>query len=582
MKSFSKLVIFIISLFFIGQFSSKIEQVVSNQTNCVCAYDGFGYYMYLPALFDKGTLAVERDWAQGLQNEYCNGIYAYQLIPRKNGNYVNIYHMGMAFLELPSYIISDQFARWMGYRTDGFSKPYQVGFLVNALLFILLGLVFLRKLLLLFFKDKLVALLIALVYLTSNFFITSLYQYDLPHVYLFALNAIFLFYFFKYTKEKKKKQLLVSAIILGLTFAIRPTQVLWGVIPLIYLYMNRSNNKDFWKSILIFPLFAILWNIPHLFYWKIVGGELILPNLHTEEIILIDPNLIDFLFSYRKGWLIYSPFFILFFIGLVKVFKKDRLLFWGTLIFTFSYIYITSSWETWWYAASYSARPMIEVYPLLLITIGFLFQSISSLYIKTLTIGFVTGTIILNLFQSFQFTKGILHFDRMSKEHYWYIFGRIQIDNYDNSRLLMNRGDINWIDKVNSSFKIETEEIFNLKKSIKTGPIQNLRITNIFLFDKIKTDETLIEVSMSIKTSDSTQHCFLQMETCSDFSCYDWKSEEVSFGKLQNKSNEIKMKFNLPDVRHEGDWLQIYLYNPENASLEIESFKMTATSVIRK
>jgi len=580
-KSFSNLVVVVISLFFIVQFNSKLSEVYSNEKTCVCAYDGFGYYLYLPALFDQGTLNVDKEWSQSLQNEYCNGIDSYQLVQRKNGNYIDVYHMGLAFVELPSYIVSDQFARWLGYKTDGFSKPYQYGFLINALLFILLGIYFLRKLLRLFFEDKITAALIAIVYLASNFYITSVYQYDLTHIYLFALNAIFLYHFFKFCKNKNKKHLLFSAIILGLTFAIRPTQILWGILPLVYFYNNKKDGISFWKSLLIYPLFAVLWNIPHLFYWKIVGGELILPNLHTEEIIIVDPNLIDFLFSYRKGWLLYSPVFILFFISLGVLFKKNRVLFWSSLLFSFSYILVASSWETWWYAASFGARPMIETYPLLLIGIGFLFQRLRSMFSKIVCATFVLLAIVLNLFQSSQFSQGILHADRMSKEHYWYIFGRSEIDDYTEDRLLINRNDSNWIDNVHNSYQIETKEIFSLDSTISTPGRTPLTIGRISLLDELKTDETSLEVTLKISTSDSTQHCYLQMETCSSFNCYKWETIEVSFGLRQDVFNEMILKFNVTDIRHRNDYMQIYLYNPEDAEMTIEEFKVVATSIIR-
>ena len=77
-------------------------------------------------------------------------------------------------------------ARILNYERDGFSKPYYVFYLLNALLFIFLGLLYLRKLLNLFFDDNTTGLSILLIYLGSNTLITFGIQYDLTHLYLFA------------------------------------------------------------------------------------------------------------------------------------------------------------------------------------------------------------------------------------------------------------------------------------------------------------------------------------------------------------------------------------------------------------
>lgn len=580
MKNLSTKVVILIGILFLISYSVKISKSISNKDNCICAYDGFGYYMYLPSLFEKGTLYMDKEWAQGLQNEYCEGVEAYQLIHSKNGNYIDVYHIGMAYLEMPAYLISSQIASWLGYKKDGFSKPYQIGFLINALLFILIGLYYARKLLLLFVKDKYVAITLLSFYFASNFFITSYWQYSLPHIYLFALNSIFLYHFFKYINSKEKKSLIISACILGLSFAIRPTQVVWGIIPLIHLYNNGSRMK-FSKNILLFPLFAILWNIPQLLYWKIVGGELFLPNLHTEEIILSDPNLYDFLFSFRKGWLIYSPFFILFFIGLIKVYKSNRKLFWSITIFSLLYIYIVSSWECWWYAASFGARPMIDIYPIILIPIGFLIYSLKTLVSKIVLSAFIFLAILLNILQNIQFDIGYMHSERMTSEHYLYIFGKTNIKDYSDHRLLMDRGNLNWINKVKDNYLLKEGSIFQLQQTLTALPFQDLTIGEFIVSEKLKTDETLITAEMEYTSSDNSKSSYLRIETCSKYNCYDWQTNEISLITQNDSIKKLEIKFNLRDIRHTDDFIQMYLNNPNDVEINIKSFKVTAQSILR-
>ena len=77
-------------------FLLQLSKVTSGENTCVASYDGFGYYLYLAALADQGTLDVSKDWGQNLQNNYCGGAEAYQLLQRENGHFLDMYHMGLA------------------------------------------------------------------------------------------------------------------------------------------------------------------------------------------------------------------------------------------------------------------------------------------------------------------------------------------------------------------------------------------------------------------------------------------------------------------------------------------------------
>ncbi len=405
MKKLSALIVIFISIVFTIHFSTTISDFTQKKQTCICAYDGFGYYMYLPSLFENKTLNIDKDWAQDIQDHYCNGIETYQLLKQPNGNYIDLYHIGLAYLQLPAYTISHFFAIKLGYKTDGFSLPYVVGFILNALLFCIIGLVYLRKLLLLLFDDKTAALTILLLYLSSNIFLTFTLQKDLPHLYIFALNSIFLYHLILFKKHNQKKNLIYSALFLGITVAIRPTQAMLGLTPLILLWKDSPNLKTLFYQISYYPLFGLLWNIPQIAYWFFIGGKILMPNLHVEELVIIDPNLTDFLFSFRKGWLIYSPVFILSFIGLTHLYKRNKNLFWAFFPTIIIYIYIMSSWECWWYASSFGSRVMTDIYPFLTIPIAFLWVSLSKKSHKFtfLFIGFLLS--ILSIFQSYQFEK---------------------------------------------------------------------------------------------------------------------------------------------------------------------------------
>ncbi len=577
----------LIFVLFVITFLPKMSRVVSDEETCLCAYDGYGYYMYLPHLFEKGHLDIKQEWAQQLQNNYCDGIYAYQIVRTETGKELNIYHMGQAYIELPAYLIGDVFARMFGYETDGFSKPYFILFILNALFFIFLGLLYLRKTLLLFFNDKTAAIAILVLYVASNIYITFFLQYDLQHLYLFALNAIFFYHTIQFSRTLSRKHLLLSAIILGLTVAIRPTQVLLGVFPLVLLLSKYGIRGEFLKRIWIYPVFGLLWNIPQIAYWWIIGGEPFIPNLHSENLILSDPNIFDFLFSYKKGWLLYTPLFLLILHGMYIVYHKNRVLFWSFAVFTPLYIWVMSSWECWWYASSYSSRVMVDIYPLLIVLVGFSIVSWKKNLHKILGYSFLVGVCMLNILQTYQGMKGYLSFDSMTKQHYWYIFGRTDIPNYTGIHLELNRGivDPEWIERAKN---LPSDDYTYKQKIIheSTEPLtikEAVTIKQLVVLDEVPSDEGMLEINIDYKTTDSTKSVILMFETLSEYkwNWYNWSPIELSKGQVQDSLLHNTYYVNIQRLRHDNDNMNIYFNSLEGGSIEVKGLKITAHTIER-
>lgn len=587
-QSFSKAVLVCIIAWFSFQYLQKTEKVISGESTCVCAYDGFGYYMYLPALIGNGSLDMKKEWAEELQKNYCfEEPVIYQLVQVRENKNIDIYHMGLALVQLPSYLIADQFAKLLDFKRDGFSKPYHIAFILNALFFIILGFISIRKLLRLFFNDAITGIVLLILILCSNLYPLFIQAFSLTHLYLFTLNALFLYYLFQFRNSDSKKHLVYSALLFGLTCFVRPTQAIWGIIPLLLLYNKYGLNKYMLKQLALFPLAAILFNIPHLIYWKIIGGKWLMMNLHTEELVIIDPNLWKFLFSYRKGWLLYSPLFFLLIPGFIYLFKKYRTLFWAFLLLTLINIFVLSSWECWWYSASFGSRVMVDSYPLLAVILGFgiLAMAKSKLMMIVLT-SFIVFCAGLNILQTSQFFNSYIHPEFMSKEHYWYIFGKYSIANYEDYRLEINHRDTNWVNNPHYSndpaFHIDTKKVFTLPTTIAIESNGPTTIGSIFLHEQLTTEETLFEVRIKCRSSDSTKSCQFKFEQTGKFNTYAWASLELSLGLPQNEWNEVVLKVNEDYLRHAKDFIQLYSVNDSDAKVEIKSLNIIAHSLIRK
>ncbi|WP_341905472.1 hypothetical protein [Fluviicola taffensis] len=585
-KNIRKTTILLIISVFALKFSGKITAVVKGEATCVCSYDGYGYYMYLTQLFQYRNLNFKRAEIQAVQNKYCSESVAYQLKQMDNGNSLDIYHMGQAYLELPAYAIGHGFAKILGCSKDGFSKPYHIAYLLNALIFILLGVYFLNKILKLFFSDQVSALLLVIIYFGTNFWTTAIHAYQLQHIYLFALVGV-LFYSLLKLRElpSKRKYLLLAALTLGLISAIRPTHVLLGLLPLFLLKGVYPTKAAYWKSILLFPLAGFLVNLPQLIYWKVLGGSWFILNMHVEEIVIVDPHIFDFLFSYKKGWLLYTPVFILLVPGFIQLYRQRKELFWGIFTSFVLCVWIFCSWECWWYAASFGSRAMIDLYPLLVLPVGFAIGYLGKTRITAfLMMGFVFLTLGLSMFQSEQFSIGYLHPDRMTKEHYWYIFGKLSMPDYQVNRLEIDRSDTSW------TSKIKPEELgfgkivpldFCTVRNINAPAGKATLIDKRPYYPKLKTDETLFEAQIIYQTNDSLNLATIHFESFSKFNVYSWNEYFLPTQKSIGEMDTLSVRYNLPRINHYGDKIQIYVVNSGKKELIIHSLKIKALSLER-
>jgi hypothetical protein len=126
----------------------------------------------------------------------------------------------------------------------------------------------------------------------------------------------------------------------------------------------------------------------------------------------------DILFSYRKGWLLYSPFAAF---GLAGIFfadgmkaKINLLIFWSLLI------YISSCWWCWTYSpSSFGQRPFIDYYALIALQAAFFFQYLQRNKWKVVAPAALLLLVPFNLLQTYQYRKGIIPGEFGSSETYW-------------------------------------------------------------------------------------------------------------------------------------------------------------------
>lgn len=409
------------------------------------AWDVGCYYMYLSALTIHGDLSMGGfDDPSLYQNELQDC-----LMPNATGGALPKTSMGLAYLYAPAFYLAHLTAPWFGYPQNGYNAYYGAILRLSSLLFIALGLFTLRHLLLNQFSDIITAASLTLVTVGTNLFYYASLEPNMAHLYNFALLAAVMLFTIKWQKKPGYVNTITLGLLLGLAALIRPTNVTFILIPGIYglskilsvtTQLNYLWQQRVWIALMIVA-FILPW-VPQFAYWHHFSGRWLHYSYGHEGFNFLQPHILDGLFSYRKGWLLYTPLMIFALLGLFLNRSAMGKWFWPAAMLLPVYIYVAFSWWCWWYGGSFGQRVMIDIYPLLTFGLGaYLSWLLNKPTIwKSLGIAVLLLLAAYNQFQILQKKKGILTWDSMTREAYWDSFLRLQpTDGYE--ELLDNPND---------------------------------------------------------------------------------------------------------------------------------------------
>ncbi len=385
----------------------------------IIANDVIDYYAYLPALFIYNDISLVFKEKNG--DFFGDKVWGFK---QDNGKYVLKMSAGLAIMYSPFFLLSHVYAISSEYPADGYSVPYAFGILFASLFYFLAGMLFLRKLLKLYFSDfttNVVLLLIALATNVSNYIIR---EPGMSHTYSFFLFNAFMVLTHRWHKQANFKNSLLAGLVLGLISLVRPTN---AVILLVFLFWNVVSVQTFreklklltkqWKWLFVICIFTLIVWIPQFIYWKSVTGNWIHYSYNNEGFFFLKPRILSVLAGFRKGWLIYTPVMIFAFLGFYRLFKTHRQLFWSLSIFTIFNIYLISSWWCWWYGGSFGHRAMIESYAIMAFPLAAYIQHMGRTwkFRKTFILLLAGVFIAFNFFQNFKYLNNSIHYDSMTK-----------------------------------------------------------------------------------------------------------------------------------------------------------------------
>ena len=154
---------------------------------------------------------------------------------------INVHTIGVSLLLLPFFLIGYVWASWFGYEVNGLSEPFEKMISVGALFYAIMGLYFIRKLLIkLNVKDFAIALIVVLIFFGTHLLNYSLNEPAMSHVYSFALISAFFYFSYQVFNSGERKYFVWAAFVLALITLVRPINIVaLGIVPLDHLSVLR-------------------------------------------------------------------------------------------------------------------------------------------------------------------------------------------------------------------------------------------------------------------------------------------------------------------------------------------------------
>ena len=477
--------------------------------------DAKAYYAYLPAIFiyqDSEYNFIdayeEKYYAKDHRKDFLNTI--------ENGRKVNKTFPGVALLYLPFFLIAHFLASVFGAEADGYSLLYQYLFDFGYWFYILIGAIYYLKVFrLLKFKDKHIYFSLFVLIVGTNVLFYSMVDQSVTHLFNFAMINGLVYHLLKFKSNAKLKHIYLSIALLVLIGITRPTNIL--VLLLIPIFISeRQFYVDYFKEIfklksifIVGTITILIGSIPFVL-WQWQTGNWIVYGYGDEGFDFKNPEFVNFLFSYTKGWFTYTPIALLTLIlGLFYVGRKSILKSINILAFYLISIYIFSVWWCWYYGAGMGQRVMIDHFIVLGYLIIVSLENLPALLKKVVTTLYVL-LVVFNVIQTYQITTGIYPMGSPTKAIYWdnflnlskkaKVYDKVNWELIESLPILLSP-NMNYIVKgnskeVNDKFVIQTNEFHTYSPTFKvelTKPTKTVVIKlNAFAYNAINSSRLVI------------------------------------------------------------------------------------------
>jgi hypothetical protein len=422
-KYYKQLVILLVGFFYLNNvfFFSRWEN------HDIINHDVIYYYSYLPAIFIYHDPTFK--FTDDLPPDFEGRIW---YLTTEDNKRVPKMSIGVAVLQAPFFLLAHVYAKLFDIPANGYSWPYEMFIAISTVFYTLLALWFMMKWLELYFSKLIVVFTVFAIAFGTNLLHYATYEVGMSHTY-----SLFLFAVFVWVTEKWHRNnygLTYSfflALLLGLITIVRPTNIIIALLPLLYGVSGITDLKyqviDIFGNAKLLGVALLGFILPvslQLLFWKAGTEHWIYYSYQNEGFYFTHPHILDGLFSYRKGWLVYTPIMVFSLLGIFFISKYAQEWKFNIPVWLILHVYIIYSWWCWWYGGSFGSRPMIEAYAVLSLPFAaFLTRICSTCKSSKVMFGLLyIGFIALNVFQTKQYRITLIHWDSMTKRAYWSVF----------------------------------------------------------------------------------------------------------------------------------------------------------------
>ncbi|MEZ4720909.1 MAG: hypothetical protein R2813_03420 [Flavobacteriales bacterium] len=548
--------------------------------NYVLTWDVFGYYLYLPATFIYGDpFFNDLSWIQSVINEHKNTSTLYQIV-KTNMGHTGKYPIGLSILYSPFFLIAHLVTKLMGGTADGFSAAYNVAINVATWTYSMASLVLLRKALLRMFSDAVVAWVLLAVFLGTNLFHQIIGAAGMPHVILFFLYSVALY--FITMNQRSGVQNLLLGFTFGLMIIARPTD---GLVLLLWAFWNYRGGsifkygieclKDYHRwAYTVIALFSVI-SVQMLYWWKSAGTPVFYSyNNPGEGFDFLKPHLLDFMLSFRKGWLVYTPIMFCALIGMAFLKRTEHRF--SLILYSTLYIYLVASWSCWWYASSFGNRGIVQAYALFAVPLGTLAAEVFRKKSGRAVLWMVSALFIcLNVFQTWQLEHDLIHPSRMTKAAYKATLLQFKEPSNFKSLLMLDRDSL----MVRDTHSYTTSAVMEVDCADELDEGREFLNVLIEPLNKLTSDE-LVWVDLKAEarmTADSASPARLifSIEHDGEYARQSFDLDDIKRGESEDGWSEIQASYLTPYLRSPHDNLKVYFWQEDEGSSSFRNCRIT-------
>lgn len=391
--------------------------------------DAEGYYMYLPSIFIYDGYEKESEYSKR----------GYKRNPT-TGKFNTRYTYGVAVMQLPFFVTGhllldsaqsiDGFSSY--FPADGYSHPYHLLVMLASIFYSLVGLMYIKKNLEVFFNERVVFFTLISVFAGTNAVYYTYFDPGYSHIYSFCLISMVLYYAPKFYLSRNWSNFLILAGLVTLIVLIRPSNIVIVVFLFFFQVKNKSQfldrllhvKENYGKMTFGVLLFGILVFF-QLLFWKQMRNEWIFYSYESYQTFVnwYKPPILRVLFDVQNGLFIYSPIILLSFVGITLDWKKNQF---DSKIITISFLlitYIFASYYMWWFGGSYGHRCYVEWYPVMAIPMALAIDKMLMYHVKIVRI-FFQLLIFLMIYYSLALTFSYRH-PWEGPDWTWDAFGKV-------------------------------------------------------------------------------------------------------------------------------------------------------------